>query len=97
MVRQMKGHISAAWRETLAGIIQSKATAINRPNLEKVQPKDVERIRILPRDRIFCIACGVPLYVDSKNKTIQVADSVFAGGGNGCKVKIACLKGAQDH
>ncbi len=95
MVRRMKGHVSAAWREELADIIRSKAVAINRPNLEKVRPEDVERIQMLPRDRIACIACGVPLYVDSKNKTIQVADrGMLMGGGNGCKCKIGGLGGA---
>lgn len=99
MVKQMKGHVRADRREELAEIIRSKATAIKRPNLETVMPENIERIRMLPMNRIACVACGVPLYVDSKNRTIQVADGGMPmGNGNGCKLcRGGGLRRPEDH
>lgn len=76
-------------REEMAEIIRERADGINRPKLKTITSKDVEKIHILPMHRIACVACGVPLYVNNigtdKKKTVQVADSMSMGGGNGCR------------
>lgn len=90
MARQTKrGREKEAMRNEVAEIIRAGAEAIRRPDLRAVTPDDVGRIRMLPMNRIYCVACGVPLYVSNigtdKKKAIQVADSVLTGSGNGCK------------
>lgn len=90
MVRQTKrGKEKEAMRNEMAEIIRAGAEGIKRPNLKTITPEDVGKIRMLPMNRVYCVACGVPLYVTNigtdKKSTIQVADSVFTGGGNGCK------------
>lgn len=76
-------------RNEMAEIIRAEAESINRPKLKTITSEDVGRIQMLPMNRVYCVACGVPLYVSNigtdKKRTIQVADSVPTGSGNGCK------------
>lgn len=100
MERQVKKEVLAR-RQELAAVIRDGANGINRPRLKTITPEDVGKIRMLPMNRISCVACGVPLYVSNigtdKKKTVQVADSMSIGGGNGCKCKVGGLGWREDR
>lgn len=88
MTREVKNS-KQAMRDEMAKVIRERADDINRPKLKTITSKDLEKIHVLPMNRVACVACGVPLYVNNigtdKKKTVQVADSMSTGGGNGCR------------
>lgn len=73
-------------RIALAETIRTKAVCIGRADqLGAVTSGDIKGIKMLPWNRVFCTACGVPLYVDEEKKAIQIADSMPTSGSSGCR------------
>lgn len=103
MVRQVKrGKEKEAMRNEMTEIIRACAGSIDRPKLSAITPGDVRGIRMLPMNRVYCVACGVPLYVNNigtdKGRSIQIADSVPIGTGNGCKhLNGGVFKNLESH